>query len=86
MLKKSTISPTQPQRAKTRLFPKHRSRIVQTLNVSPRVRLRLSLAAALLVEACVSARRGLAGEASSLFEHPGHATLKALAGRRIVNQ
>ena len=33
MLKKSPFSPAQPRRAETRLFPLHRSRIVQTLNV-----------------------------------------------------
>jgi hypothetical protein len=33
MLKKSPFLPTQTQRAKTRLFPKQRSRIVQILNV-----------------------------------------------------
>ena len=33
MLKQSLFSPAQPWRAETRLFPLHRSRIVQTLNV-----------------------------------------------------
>ena len=47
-----------------------RSRIVQTLNVSQRVRLSSSLAAALPAERCVLARRGWAGEKSGHFEHP----------------
>jgi hypothetical protein len=47
-----------------------RSRIVQILNVPQRVRLRSSLAAALLGKRRVSARQGWAGEKSGIFEHP----------------
>ena len=47
-----------------------RSRLIEILNVPPRVRLRSLLAAALFGTRRVSARQGWAGEKAGLFEHP----------------